>query len=107
MIDQVRLCDNCDEPTNKPKWARWCKICAPKMERQGQYKAQLTNRRELGEYKISLGCSVCGYNKSPAALDFHHLDPQTKHCRVSANWKTPKGKEEMKKCVLICKNCHA
>jgi len=29
-------------------------------------------------------CQMCGYNKCPAALDFHHLDPSTK----DPKWKT-------------------
>lgn len=53
-------------------------------------------------------CSQCGYNKSVTALQFHHVDPTQKsfiiggaHCR---SWK--KIKEELKKCILVCANCH-
>jgi hypothetical protein len=55
------------------------------------------------------GCCIrCGYNKSFASLDLHHLDPATKEF----DWSKLKEKswkhivEELKKCVLVCRNCH-
>lgn len=54
------------------------------------------------------GCSICGYNKSPNALEFHHIDPTTKRW----NWnklRLRKWKdiyEELDRCVLLCSNCH-
>jgi hypothetical protein len=55
-------------------------------------------------------CVICGYNKCVAALDFHHLDPTIKEFGISAYGHTKKWdrvKEELDKCVLVCKNCHA
>ena len=53
-------------------------------------------------------CSKCGYDKNIAALGFHHLDPKTKEAEWGRmrllNWK--KTVEELKKCILICSNCH-
>lgn len=55
-------------------------------------------------------CGICGYNKSSAAFDFHHLDPSEKDFsfgRVRANpsaW--PKLVAEARKCVMLCSNCH-
>lgn len=55
-------------------------------------------------------CQVCGYNKCNEALELHHLDPSQKDFNfgcVTANPKSAeKIKEELKKCVLICANCH-
>jgi len=54
-------------------------------------------------------CIVCGYNRCPAALDFHHVDEATKSFQVSSGachaWMTMKP--ELDKCVLLCKICHA
>ena len=54
-------------------------------------------------------CSKCGYDKCLAALVPHHIDPTTKRfsfgnarCRAWA-----RVVEELKKCVLLCANCHA
>lgn len=54
-------------------------------------------------------CKLCGYNKNYAALEFHHIDPSEKDA-------TPKSlmrnkdidviMDEIKKCILVCKNCH-
>lgn len=56
-----------------------------------------------------LSCSICGYNKSISALDFHHLDPTKKEFDLSArnmNRKYSSLLEESKKCILLCANCH-
>jgi hypothetical protein len=72
-------------------------------------------------------CVVCGYDKCMRALEFHHLDPNRKSFTISAFvaaslnqicvgghfptsadieeiWK--KVSRELKKCVLLCSNCH-
>ena len=56
-------------------------------------------------------CKKCGYKKSLFVLDFHHKNPRIKKFNISdAKTKHYPLKEimkEMKKCDLICKNCHA
>lgn len=70
-------------------------------------------RRKIKEMAIEYkdgACSICGYNKSNWALDFHHIDPKEKdfsigakgHCR---SWN--EVKKELDKCILVCRNCHA
>ena len=53
-------------------------------------------------------CKICGYDKSLATLDFHHIDGDTKEFKISGNynrsWKRIKA--ELDKCVLLCANCH-
>jgi hypothetical protein len=76
--------------------------------RKGQDKKYRTiTQQEFEQFKLGQGCSVCGYAKCAAALDFHHLDPSFKERRVTARmWKNNLGKEELEKCILVCKNCH-
>lgn len=58
-------------------------------------------------------CSKCGYNKNLAAIDFHHLNPNSKEDTISNL--IQKGsiknfndiKKELDKCVILCKNCHS
>ena len=55
-------------------------------------------------------CAACGYDKMPAALHFHHLDPSTKEFGLSSRGLTrslDRAREEANKCVLLCGNCHA
>jgi hypothetical protein len=55
-------------------------------------------------------CQLCGYDGSFAALEFHHLDPTTKAFGVGEKGITraiDKIREEARKCVLLCANCHS
>lgn len=55
-------------------------------------------------------CRLCGYKRYPGALQFHHLDPKVKRFRLSEQGVTrslARLREEAKKCVLLCANCHA
>lgn len=60
-------------------------------------------------YKTMFGCVHCG-ETDPACLDFHHRDQDTKRAAVSVLVAkcSPLDvvKDEMKKCVLVCANCH-
>lgn len=54
-------------------------------------------------------CSLCGYNRCLAAMDFHHLDPSEKEFKPSyvilrRKWEV--AKKELDKCILVCGNCH-
>jgi hypothetical protein len=53
-------------------------------------------------------CCRCGYNKCMSALEFHHLDPAQKDFSLSSglNSNFKKVLEEIKKCILLCANCH-
>lgn len=54
-------------------------------------------------------CLICGYNKCVGALEFHHLKPSGKDdCVMNYVARASKNKaiEEVKKCVLVCCNCH-
>ncbi len=54
--------------------------------------------------------SICGYNRSVVALEFHHLDPKQKDFGVAQRGITraiEQVRREVEKCVLLCSNCHA
>jgi hypothetical protein len=53
-------------------------------------------------------CVCCGYDKCARALQFHHLDPSKKDFQISGmSISLDRLKEETKKCILVCSNCHA
>lgn len=56
-------------------------------------------------------CQCCGYNKTPKALAFHHIDPNEKDMGFGDTRANPKSWikiiEELKKCILVCHNCHS
>lgn len=56
------------------------------------------------------GCCICGYDRHVAALHFHHLEPSQKRMPVSARgsgYSLGTLRQEARKCVLLCSNCHA
>ncbi len=55
-------------------------------------------------------CENCGYNKNVSGFDFHHIDPTKKEYQLDmrklSNTRMDKLLEEVKKCKLLCANCH-
>lgn len=81
---------------------------------QKQYYKKLKERRYrnrdfLNELKLTLKCEICSQNH-PAILQFHHVDPSQKDfCVMEASkcgWSIKRIKEEIKKCRVLCANCH-
>jgi hypothetical protein len=55
-------------------------------------------------------CHLCGYDRYVGALQFHHIDPATKEFALSDAGVTraiATAREEARKCMLVCSNCHA
>lgn len=72
-------------------------------------KARRERKRKLVE-EAGGQCEICGYNTCLGALQFHHLDPADKAFGIGSRGVTRKLEaqlDEIKKCVLLCANCHA
>ena len=70
---------------------------------------QLRRGDFIAKLKIKEGgkCIRCGYDKCISALEFHHKDPSKKDFGISDdNMRLKEAVEEVKKCILICSNCH-
>jgi len=80
---------------------------------------RIRNRARTEAWKIQSGgkCTRCGYDRCPAALDFHHRDPATKVFQIaeklaqcdptSYHTRTAQMvRAEIAKCDLVCSNCH-
>lgn len=56
-------------------------------------------------------CQCCGYDRCDSALALHHIDPSEKEFSLGQirgspiAW--PRIVVELKKCVLLCHNCHS
>ena len=69
-------------------------------------------RRKYKQKSVNLlggKCSRCEYNKCLDALEFHHIDSKMKDNGLgdmfgNNSWKTIE--KELKKCILLCANCH-
>ena len=62
----------------------------------------------LDSFKIGKPCADCGLIYPPYVMDFDHIDPTGKTELVSqlVRMNSSKMIEEMKKCELVCANCH-
>lgn len=70
-------------------------------------KRRWKSKIELVE-KLGGKCSKCGYDKHPSALHFHHKNPSTKNFAINSNKLLTKERhKEIKKCILLCANCHS
>jgi hypothetical protein len=67
-------------------------------------------KKALQYLKNKTGCTTCGYNLRTDKLCFHHKIGSIKLFELSklptevTLWKTIK--EEINKCVLLCRRCH-
>jgi len=86
-----------------------CKECS--RARARNYRQEQRNR--VSAYKLSKGCEVCGFQAEHSCqLDLDHTDPKTKtyrgsHKSYDAGWSWSRIEQELAKCVVTCKNCHA
>ena len=98
------------------KWAEENKESRKKYLKKYQNKRRWMLKKKAVDF-LGGKCSICGYNKCIKALEFHHIDPtekgtigNKKDSTISymiadlKSWKIIK--EELKKCTLLCANCH-
>jgi len=58
--------------------------------------------------KLGGKCTKCGFTGHPSALHFHHKDPNNKKFSINSNKLLVSDRhEEIKKCILLCANCHS
>jgi hypothetical protein len=108
-------CGNCQKILTG-KQVKWCSEkckCGFSNNKHQNYQAQQDRGRERKLKLIEMkggGCEICGYNKSLAALSFHHLDPSIKKIQLDvrslSNRKWDVVLNEFEKCQLVCANCH-
>lgn len=79
-------------------------------ERRNKKQAEERKQRRVvfNEYKKTLKCKECGFSH-PAALDFHHRNPDEKEYTISQMIVDKPFEyllEEIEKCDVLCANCH-
>lgn len=112
---EIKICTKCHKELpitdfnwrNKEKGTRRseCKYCHSNYMKQ-KYQQKKTIIQEL---KSECSCAKCG-DKRGYVLDYHHLNPAEKEntiARLTSNTsKLDKTFEEIKKCIVLCANCH-
>jgi hypothetical protein len=130
LIEELRRVDGLvDGPVSRPEfgelsdvgrstvstrfggWNAAKNIAGLETNKAGNQNPQSVSRKrqkaKIRQVKEPTNCYRCGIDVPPVALDFHHVG-DNKEYNVSQmgtmEWSTVK--EEMKKCVLLCANCH-
>ncbi len=102
-------CRRCGEkmifPTAPGK--QYCDYCLPLHKREEGRKYSAIVFQKFMFWKERKGCSRCGYNRYGGSIDFHHKGSEIKEKRITAfEWLRRRKSGEIKKCILLCKNCH-
>ena len=107
----IKRCSKCgiekDEeqfPMNGKRRHSWCKEC----HREIVNKKYKENRDYANSLKSQ--CSICGYDRNTAALEWHHPDDNKEYNINTLTRRALSNKDkllkELEKCVLVCANCH-
>jgi len=127
----MKYCNCCNKTKDKSEFNKavskkdglqtYCKECSRERHRldyinkpnrkisveKSRKKHYSDSRRLIDRYKRICGCHFCKENE-PVCLDFHHLNPNEKENEVSvlAGYSKSRLKLEIKKCIVVCSNCH-
>lgn len=98
-----------------------CKVCRKEQNHEHYASSEkrrndVRSRNELSRqrkrdfvrrYKSFCGCRICG-EKDFVVLDLHHVDPSEKDGNPSTYtmYSMIRLKSEIRKCVVLCANCH-
>ena len=79
--------------------------------KNSQYVCNHVKKRKNDLVQVLGGkCCICGFNSFIEALEFHHINPQEKEFGITASNAITKSLDkqliELKKCALVCANCH-
>lgn len=128
-MDSMRICTSCNATLSLDNFRkrsmnrgleRVCKTCWRERERARMQirvangytrvdNKKLTCKARIDEIKLALGCTDCGFNSHPAALDFDHLPGFEKSDTVATlvgAGKLELALAEIEKCEVVCANCH-
>lgn len=106
-IEGPRLCVCChatDAIAFSARASRLCRQC-----KSDETVARQRRTRHRAVLFLGGACHQCGYTGPDDVFDIHHLDPTTKDRAFNSmrSWGWARVERELKKCVLLCKNCHA
>ena len=104
MIIKCRIHGNSEHVKRSKENTYRCKKCAVVAVQKRRHKVKQMSI----DYKGGQ-CSNCGYDKCINALEFHHVNPDTKNFGIGSKGYTRSWeivKKELDKCIILCANCH-
>ena len=109
-------CLNCGKSLTG-RQRKYCSRDCKNQDYNQTYQSYLAQQKRGRERKLELiklkgnRCEKCGYSKNHAALEFHHIIPNEKSFQLDlrslSNRRWEVILKEVKKCHLLCSNCHA
>lgn len=110
---KTKICTKCEKLMSIDEFQRrkdngrlksWCRGCVCTNIRSIQDKKRVKAKELFGNK-----CCKCGYKKCINALEFHHKDKTQKEFTIARMFKSNSWdliEIELKKCILVCSNCH-
>lgn len=106
---------NCEITTKQKRHKRFCSSrCKSKFHQYNSFECQKNRGIKRKDILIEMcggKCAHCGYCKNRSALSFHHIKPSEKSFPMDSRHISNRSWEscisEIKKCILLCLNCHA
>lgn len=85
----------------------WCRQCMIANVKANRKKENYTRQRREKVWELKKPCQKCGDDRL-YLIHFHHINPSERDFPVSSFRKhsLEKCKQEVKKCVCLCANCH-
>lgn len=77
----------------------------PDFARRKGAEARARRKERLTEYLREHPCHVCG-EQDTLVLEFHHVNPSQRSFTITGSHAWSRTLEEIKKCVVLCANCH-
>lgn len=108
------ICEKCGVEFKPEFRTKYCFLCLEqnikKQKSNSTTRRMIRNREFIKNYKKDKRCEICGYNKYPRILDFHHRKKEEKNQGVCFLAKSLRNidtiKKEIDKCMILCPNCH-
>jgi len=111
-MNTIITCITCGKPLSGRQRRHCSPTCKNKVNQS--YKCQQLRgwkRKLLCVKRMGGCCSICGYNKNLSALIFHHKSYDGKNFQLDmrslSNRTLLRINKELKKCILVCHNCHS
>lgn len=104
-----RRCTNCGRVyTHDYRQGHTRRLCNSCRSNRGGREARHSLKRRLVEIKGGR-CESCGYSRCLRALCFHHVDSEFKRFAIAGSHlrSLETLREELDRCLLLCRNCHA
>lgn len=111
-MNKIIICTQCGKNL-KGKQTMYCSTKCKNRNHQSYDSQKLRGLQRKIHLISEFGskCEICGYESNLAALTFHHKIPEEKNFKLDmrslSNRRMDQIKTEIKKCILVCHNCHA